>query len=140
MEVSLGLDELGLFGFLGGALFVQQRLYLRGRGAGINRLLQSLSIRVRCGTRKTTTTAAATTTAASKSAEHSAHGIASGVHHLLHHRFDSAPVGIIGKAKAIFVIIQHALLHLGGIKVPAATATTTAAATASTITTAIILC
>ena len=48
--------------------------------------------------------------------------VAAGIHDFLHERLYGVPIGVVGEAEFLLIAVQHALLHLGGIKITAAEA------------------
>jgi len=142
LQIRLGRDQLGLFGLLRGAEFIQRGLHLSGRSIVIQSLLQRFAIRISLSAAETTTAAAATATASATTATAKAaeiHRITASIHHLLDQRLNRAPFGIIRETKAFLGPIHHLLLELGRIKISTATATATTITTATTTATAVIL-
>jgi hypothetical protein len=113
---------------------------LRRWSVGINRLLQSIPIRIGRSTTRTARATAALTATTSEAAKHAGHRFTTGIHRFLYQRLHRAPFSVVRETKTVPVIIHHALLECCGIKIStAATASASAAITTPTPAPTIIL-
>ena len=128
-QVVLGLFQIGLFGLLRRAIFVERGFYLRRRSVLINGLLQRISFCI-AGAAGRSAVVATLATAASEPSEHPLHRITASIEYLLHQWLYRAPLRIVCKTEVGLGPIHKSLFHLGWIEISA----TAAAAAATTAT------